>query len=252
MSTLQAIQAGMYLYGITQADAGPLPALPGIDGGTVEILPVEGLAAVVTRVERKKIRAQRANLSAHHQILRRLAERHTVLPCAFGTVAAGEDQLRDFLRRNRDRLANQLKLLRGKVEMSLSVFWNTSNIFEFFVATHDELREMRNRVFQPGREPSLEERLELGKMFESLLRQCRERHMKQVIEVLSPYCTEIRSVDAGSEEMIMKLVCLVPKEDQARFEVGIQAAARKFDDHYCFKYSGPWAPFDFVDVQIEM
>ena len=44
----------------------------------------------------------------------------------------------------------------------------------------------------------------------------------------------------------MKVVCLVPNDRQQRFEEGIQEAARKFDDHYTFKYSGPWAPFDFV------
>ena len=50
----------------------------------------------------------------------------------------------------------------------------------------------------------------------------------------------------------MKLVCLVPKDRQSRFEEGIQEAARKFDDHYSFKYSGPWAPFDFVDVTLDL
>ena len=52
--------------------------------------------------------------------------------------------------------------------------------------------------------------------------------------------------------MIMKLVCLVQKDQQSRFEEGIQEAARKFDDHYSFKYSGPWAPFDFVDVTLDL
>ena len=50
----------------------------------------------------------------------------------------------------------------------------------------------------------------------------------------------------------MKLVCLVYKDRQDRFEEGIQEAARKFDDRYCFKYSGPWAPFDFVDVSLNL
>ena len=136
--------------------------------------------------------------------------------------------------------------------MSLSVYWNTSNIFEFFVATNQELKRMRDRMFRPGREPSLDERLELGKLFESLLQQCREHHTQQVIDTLSPYCAEIRTIDPGQEQMIMKLVCLVQKDQQGRFEEGIQEAARKFDDHYCFKYSGPWVPFDFVDVKLDL
>ena len=153
---------------------------------------------------------------------------------------------------NHDELAGQLALLRGKVQMSLGVCWNTSNIFEFFVATNRELREMRDRVFRPGREPSLKERMELGEWFKSLLEQCRERHTQQVIDALAPYCAEIRAIDVGAEQMIMKLVCLVHKDRQGRFEEGIQEAARKFDDRYSFKYSGPWAPYNFVDFKLDL
>jgi hypothetical protein len=98
----------------------------------------------------------------------------------------------------------------------------------------------------------MESRLELGRLFESLLRQCRERHTRQVIDMLTPYCAEIRTVDPGTEQMIMKLACLVSQDRQNRFEEGIQEAARKFDDHYCFKYNGPWAPFNFVDVTLDL
>jgi hypothetical protein len=252
VSTATAIQTGVYVYGITDAGESLPPALPGVDGRGVEMIAAGRLAAIVSRVSGRKIRAQRANLAAHHKLLQSLLARRAVVPCAFGTVADDEDQLCETLRVNQDSLAGQLDLLRGKVEMGLSVYWNTSNIFEFFIATNQELREMRDRAFRPGREPSLDERLELGRRFESLLEQCRQRHVEQVTEVLNPYCAAVRPVDPGQEQMIMKLVCLVRKEDQARFEQGVHEAARKFDDHYCFKYSGPWAPFDFVDVNLSL
>ena len=252
VSTTTAVEAGIYLYGITDAQDGLAVAMPGIEGGAVETIVADGIAAVVTRVSHHTIRAQRANLAVHHKLLHELVQRQAVLPCAFGTVATSEEQLLEVLRTNCGELLRELALLRGKVEMSLSVFWNTSNIFEFFVATNQELKELRDRVFRPGREPSLKERVDLGEWFRSLLEQCRERHTQQVIDTLSPYCAEIRAVDPGAEQMIMKLVCLVHKDRQQRFEEGIQEAARKFDDHYTFKYSGPWAPFDFVDVKLEL
>jgi hypothetical protein len=252
MSTLSAVEAGLYLYGIIDAQDGLDVSMPGLEGGGIETIEADGIAAVVTRVAHQKIRAQRANLSVHNKLLHELVERQAVLPCAFGTVAASEEQLLEVLRTNCDELRRELAVLRGKVEMSLSVYWNTSNIFEFFVANNQELKEMRDRVFRPGKEPSMEERLELGRLFESLLGQCRERHTQQVIDTLSPYCAEIRAVDPGAEQMIMKLVCLVHKDQRQRFEEGVQAAARKFDDHYTFKYSGPWAPFDFVDIRLAL
>jgi hypothetical protein len=252
MSTLTAVETGLYVYGIIDAHEGLNLAVRGIDGGDIETIEADGVAAVVTRVRQSKIRPQRANLAAHNNLLRSLVEHQAVIPCAFGMIAASEEQLQGVLRTNHDKLRELLTQLRGKVEMSLSAYWNTSNIFEFFVGTNQELKEMRDRVFHPGRAPKLEDKLELGRTFEALLQQCRERHTQQVIDTLSPYCAEIRAVDPGSEQMIMKLVCLVAKDQQDRFELGIQQAARRFDDHYTFKYSGPWAPFDFVDVALDL
>jgi hypothetical protein len=252
MSTLTAVGTSLYIYGIIDAGDGLSVSLSGIDGGDVETIEADGIAAVVTHVNRRKIRPERANLAAHHKLLHAIVECQPVIPCAFGMIAGSEDELRNILRANRDGLLRQLNQFRGKVEMSLSVYWNTSNIFEFLVDSNQDLKVMRDRMFRPGRAPSLEERLELGRSFEELLQECRESHTQQVIDTLSPYCAEIRAVNPGQEQMIMKLVCLIQKDQQGRFEKGIEEAARKFDDHYTFKYNGPWAPFDFVDVSLDL
>jgi hypothetical protein len=252
VTTATAVEAGIYLYAITDAQDGLALDTSGMEGGEVEAIAEDGVAAVVTRVSCPTIRPQRANLAVHHKLLRELVQRQAVLPCAFGMVADSEEQVRQVLRHNHDDLLDQLSRVRGKVEMSLAVFWNTSNIFEFFVATNQELKAMRDRVFRPGREPSMEARLELGKLFESLLRQCRERHTQQVIDALRPCCAEIRAVDPAQEQMIMKLVCLVHADRQRAFDEGIQETARKFDDRYTFKYSGPWPPFDFADIHLSL
>ena len=246
-----AVEAGIYLYGITVAqDAVPVE-VPGVEKGEVEQIAEGSLAAVVTRVTTHKIRPQRANLAAHHHVLRDLADRDAVLPFVFGTIAAGQDELRDILRANRDVLLEQLQRLRGKVEMGLKVFWETANIFEYFVATHQELEAMRNRLFRPGRQSTLEERIELGRLFGALLEQSRRRHTRRVTEALATYCAEIRTVDPGEERMIMKLACLVDKDRQQQWEEGVHHAARQFDDHYRFEYNGPWPAYNFAHIDLE-
>ena len=247
-----AVEAGLYLYGITVAQ-GPLPVeVPGIENAEVEQIIEGALAAIVTRVTSQKIRPQRLNLAAHFHVLRDLTDQRPILPVAFGTITGSEKQLREVLRANHDALLEQLQRLRAKVEMGLSVYWETPNIFEFFVATHRELEEMRDRLFRPGRIPTFAEKLEMGRRFESLLQQSRERHTRQVIQALSPYSAEIRTIDPGEEKMIMKLACLVEKNRRQQWEEGIQVVARHFDHHYRFKYSGPWPPYNFADVDLEL
>jgi hypothetical protein len=251
MSTATIRETGLYLYGITLASESKPALPPGIAGGSVEIVREGPLAAVITRLGAEKIRAQRANLAAHHQVLRDLAAHQPVLPVAFGTMADDFQHLREILQRNRSRLVERLRVLEGTLEMTLKVFWETANIFEFFVGSNQELEQMRNRLFRPGKRPTFEEKLELGKTFEMLIEENRRGHTDRVTEALAPYCLEIRSMDCSEERMIMKLACLVKKDRLGEWEKGIEETARLFDNHYSFQYSGPWAPYNFAEVDLE-
>ena len=247
-----AVEAGLYLYGITVAQGAVPVEVPGVENGEVEQIAEGSLAAVVTRVTTHKIRPQRSNLAAHHHVLRDLADQQPILPVAFGTIGNSEEQLREVLRANHDVLLEQLQRLRGKVEMGLKVYWDLPNVLEYFVATHQELEAMRNRLFRPGRTPSVAERLELGELFVSLLQQARQRHTRRVEEALAPYSVEVRVIDPGGERMIMKLACLVEKDRQEHWEEGVRQAAMLFDDHYRFDYNGPWPPYNFADVDLQL
>jgi hypothetical protein len=233
------------------ADEPPPPAA-GIAGAEVETL-VEGrLAAVVSRIAPGKIRPQRANLAAHHRVLHDLAEHAPVLPVVFGSVAGDEEQLRRILQDNHDALAQRLERLQGRVEMGLKIFWDLPNVFEYFVASHQELERMRNRLFRPGRTPSVDEKVQLGELFVSLLQQARQRHTRRVQEVLAPCCVEMRVIDAGEERMILKLACLVGREGQRQWEEAVRQAALLFDDHYRIDYNGPWPPYNFADIDLRL
>ena len=250
-STLAPSQTVLYLYGITVADQLVCP-LHGIGGAAVETV-IEGrLAAVVSQLGPGKVRPQRANLATHHRILHDLAEERPVLPVVFGTLTGNDEELRRILRRNQDALASLLDRLRGKVEMGLKVYWDLPNVFEYFVATCQELEALRNRLFRPGRSPTVEEKIELGELFVSLLQQARDRHTQRVKEALAACCVEVRGIDPGEERMILKLACLVEKDRQAQWEAGVRQAALLFDDHYRFDYNGPWPPYNFADVDLNL
>lgn len=250
--TTNAAELGLYLYGITLAEQASPIDIPGVESTEVEQIVEGAVSAIIARVSRRKIRPRRSNLTAHHQVLRELTERGPVLPVAFGTIAGNEERLRELIQENQDVLVQQLKRLQGKVEMGLSVYWDTANIFEYFVATHGELERMRDRMFRPGRTPTFDEKVEMGKLFESLLQESRQRHTDQVVQALSPYCVDIRGIDLGEEKMIMKLACLVETNRQPEWQKGIEAVACHFDNHYCFKCTGPWAPHNFVDVDLSL
>jgi hypothetical protein len=44
----------------------------------------------------------------------------------------------------------------------------------------------------------------------------------------------------------------VGRDAEARFEDGVLEAAKLFDNNFLFDYNGPWAPHNFVDIELKL
>jgi cytidylate kinase len=240
-----------YLYAIVAGgEPRSYPSL-GIEGNDVYTIAEGRVAAVVSGLAGPKIRPQRANLAAHQAVLKCLMADTTPLPMAFGTVATSPEAIRKILVRNQHAFEEQLKRVAGKVEMGLRVAWDVPNIFEYFVNTHAELRLARDRLVGARHEFTQEEKIELGRMFDRLLNDDREDHTRKVEHVLAPVCVEFKPNPCRNEHEVMNLACLVRRDVQEEFSGGVFAAAKLFDNNFSFDYSGPWAPHNFVELDLE-
>jgi len=245
---------GKYLYAIiAAADAGAISRdLRGIDEGKVFTVASGGVAAVVSGVQDKKMRPERRHLSAHHGVLRLLMETITPLPMAFGIIAGSTAAVKRVLGDRRQDFAANLKRVEGKVEMGLKVTWDVPNIFEYFVITHPELKALRDRFFGTHREPTQEQKIELGRTFDRLLNEDREAFTSQVSDVLSDYCSETKAGNCAKVNDVMNLACLVKRRELSRFEQGVFEAAEQFDNNFAFDFNGPWAPHNFVNINVKI
>jgi hypothetical protein len=223
-----------------------------VEGKGVYTIAEGGVVAVVSALADSRIRPQRANLAAHQAVLKCLMEDTTPLPMAFGTVAASPEAVRKILARNRRALEKQLERVAGKVEMGLRVAWDVGNIFEYFVNTHPDLRTARDRLVGSRHEFMQDEKIELGRMFDSMLNEDRENHIRSVRSVLAPVCAEFKANPCRSENEIMNVACLVARDAQEEFSAEVFAAAKLFDNNFSFDFSGPWAPHNFVDLDLEI
>jgi hypothetical protein len=240
-----------YLYAIVAGgEPRSYPSL-GIDGNDVYTIAEGRVAAVVSGLSASKIRPQRANLAAHQAVLKCLMADTTPLPMAFGTIAGNPAAIHQILVRNQQAFREQLQRVAGKVEMGLRVAWDVPNIFEYFVNTHVELRLARDRLVGARHEFTQEEKIELGRMFDRLLNEDREDHIRKVQHVLAPVCAEFKTNQCRHEHEVMNLACLVRRDAQEEFSVGVFAAAKRFDNNFTFDYSGPWAPHNFVELDLE-
>ena len=245
-------QLGRYLYAVIDAAEDQEYGAFGIDGGMVHTISDGQVAAVVSGLPNEKVRPERRRLAAHHEVLKRLLQAHTVLPMAFGIIAQGPEAIRKVLAANRTSIAEQMRRVAGKIEMGLHVHWDVPNIFDYFVHTHPELRLLRDQLFRRGREPSHEDKIELGRLFDRTLADERTAHTENVIGVLRSCCFELKENKPRNEREVMNLACLIGRDAQKEFEQGVFEAAKFFDNHFAFDFNGPWPPNNFVDVSLEI
>jgi len=248
---------GSYLYAIIANRGEPVSGervydFSGICEGKVYTIPEGVIAAVVSDIVAGRIRPERRHLAAHQGVLKRLMEESSILPMSFGIIADSPGAIRKILKLNQAALGKQLRYLEDKVEMGLRVTWDVPNIFEYFVQTHPELQEARDRLIVPCRLPSHEEKIEIGQMFDHILNQDRQAHSDKVEEILAPYCSKLKQNRPRHEREIMNLACLIDRKAQKEFEEGVFEAAQLFDNNFTFDYNGPWAPHNFVELELKL
>jgi hypothetical protein len=247
---------GRYLYGLIRAagdlDLGNIGLEHEGQPGHVYALKVGGLAAVVSELPAKtKILPLRRNLDPHHKVIREVMKTTTIVPMTFGHVARSEEEIARTLRRNREDIQAQLDRVEGRVEMGLKVKWDVDNIFEYFIQADPDLRAFRDQIFGRSTAPSQAEKIELGRMFEERLGREREEQTQRATEMFRSCCREVKVNAAKNEKMVMDLAFLVDRAGLKEFEERVYQVAGTFPTQYVFDYSGPWAPFNFIDLDLQ-
>lgn len=56
--------------------------------------------------------------------------------------------------------------------------------------------------------------------------------------------------DLFSDRLIVNSSYLVDREEQAAFETAVDAITNEYSDTVTVQYTGPWAPYNFIDIEI--
>jgi Gas vesicle synthesis protein GvpL/GvpF len=242
---------GSYLYGFTHRGFEPGPDLRGLAGAPVRALPFGDLAAVVSPHPVKPLMPLRSNLEPHHRVVRHVSDHAALVPAAFGHIVESDTDILGVLRANYGDISDALARLSGKSEMGLKLSWTVPNIFEHMVRLDRALRAVRDQVFRGGRQPSLNERLEVGAAFEAALGRERDRLSRILLAALDAVTCDVASTPAKSETVVYQGALLVDRARVQEFATRLHAAAGLFDATLTLDYSGPWPPYSFVRLRLQ-
>jgi|TARA_B110001469_G_scaffold63423_1_gene60776 hypothetical protein len=170
----------------------------------------------------------------------------------FGVLARDAGAVEKLLAANIDTINEHFERLSGRVEMGLRVSWDVTNIYEHFVALHPTLAAGRDQIWSQhsGSSARREEKIQLGNMYEALRTADRQDAAEKVKEILFDYCEDIVENPVKREKDVINLACLIERSRLDEFVSGVFEASKAFDNSYIFDYTGPWAPHNFINLDL--
>ncbi len=228
-------------------ESGPLT---GVAEGGIHAIRCGDLAAVVRDAVSQGAPPTRQDLVEHLRVIEQVMARQTVVPVAFGTTAASEEEVRNSLLVPRyDWLRSLLDHLRGKVELGLKVMWrDLAPVLAEIVAEREDIGTLRAWIAARPGPSTYQQRVRIGQMVAEALDDRRARETDAIMATLAPLATETRAGKLLGDKMILNAAFLVEREREPEFDQGVARLGEDRGDRLVIRYVGPEPPFSFVDL----
>ncbi|MEW6034235.1 MAG: GvpL/GvpF family gas vesicle protein [Chloroflexota bacterium] len=202
-------------------------------GGEVKALPKEELVRC---------------LLIHQRVIERIMADCTVLPVKFGTILMGPREVRCLLSQGHSLLEEALSSVRDKVEIEVAATWDARQVLQE-VGKEGEVVRAREAVMGGG-QPTVEQRVQLGRVVKACLDRRRERCREEAVSFLKPVSVAFASNTLMSDEMVMNLAFLVERARRAEFDDRVQRLDDLFQNRINFRIIGPLPPYSFSMVEV--
>jgi hypothetical protein len=229
----------IYLYAIVE-QRGPLPAgLEGIDHKAPRIVRYENIAAVVGESQMPRAPLCEDKLWLHEKLLEGLMLERAVLPVRYGTQLANEQDLLGLLEANQAAFVSNLKRVRGRVELSVRALWEDV----------PEVTPCAPVVALQGRDYM---RIRLTEERDRRARCQRGQVLVDKIDAALGALADQHTIKLlVTPHMLLTAAYLVARERVGAFHDAIALLAVE-EQKLQFLCTGPWPPYNFVDVNVEL
>ena len=247
-------ESGRYVYGILQSrdriDFGRV----GIGGAGEMVYTVnyQDIAAVVSNTSVYIFDPTRENALAHEHVIETVMKTYTIIPMSFGTVFRTDNDIREVLKSIYASLKDVLHQMSGKLEFGLKVNWDRDRIIEDIKQEDEEIRKFHQEIIRKHLQSTYLARMQLGRMIDKALAERSISYVREIYEALRGVCVASRDNQPIGDKMIMNAAFLVERDREPEFDEAVNTIAKKYGQRLKFKYTGPWPPYNFVNIRLKL
>ena len=252
-ATQAPVEGGKYVYCIIRSAQQREFGGIGIGGGQrVYTVQHTDLAAVVSDTPIVIYDPTRENVLAHEFVNETVMKEHTVIPMSFGTVFRSEDDVTELLRSTYTAFSEVLDKMQDKIEFGLKVLWDRDKVVAGLEQENEEIRRLKDEISRHTSSSTYFARMQLGRLVESSLEETSQRYVADIHEALKAVAVASRSNKPIGDKMILNAAFLVERKQESAFDDRVKEISRKYEDILTFKYSGPWPPYNFVNIKLKL
>lgn len=243
---------GKYVYCIIESTSALRFGQVGIGSEPSEVYTVHyrNLAAVVSDAPLEVLDSTRENVLAHERVNETVMREHTVIPMSFGTIFKTREDIVELLRSAAEAFGDVLNKMQNKLEFGLKVLWDRDQAIREVEAEDEDISRLKKEISgQKG--PTYFARMQYGRLIDSALQARSERYVADILEQLREVSVASRINKPIGDKMIMNAAFLISRDQEAAFDAKVKSIAGRFD-RLTFKYTGPWPPYNFVNIRLKL
>ena len=222
----------------------------GTEPTMVSTVSYRDIAAVVSPTPLEVYDPTRENVLAHERVNEAVMRDFTVIPMSFGTVFKTEQDIIELLRTAYDAFREVLEKMRDKLEFGLKVLWQPDEVIKDIEKEDENLRLLRQEISsQQG--STYFARMQYGRLVDQLLVDRSERTGTEILAALRDVAVASRVNKPIGDRMILNAAFLVSRDREQEFDARVKRIGSAHE-HLTFKYTGPWPPYNFVNIRLKL
>ncbi len=249
-----AVEEGKYVYCIIESPAPRTFGKIGIGNRQDEVYTIHygELAAVVSDTPLVVYDPTRENALTHERVNEIVMTEFTVIPMSFGCLFRTEDDIVEFLKDTYDALTDVLHRMRDKIEFGLKVNWETDRVLEEIEQENEDIYRLKQEILNNQQSSTYFARMQLGRLVERALSEKSAEYVREVYDRLRDSAIASRPNKLIGDKMILNAAFLVERENAPTFDRQVQEIAQRFEGKLTFRYTGPWPPYNFVNIRLKL
>ena len=243
---------GKYVYCIINSEKPLRFGAVGIGAEPPEVYTIhyKNLAAVVSDAPLEVLDSTRDNVLAHERVNETVMHDHTVIPMSFGTIFKTHDDIVELLRSAFDAFGDVLNKMQNKLEFGLKVLWDPDQAVKDVEGEDEDIAKLKKEISaQKG--PTYFARMQYGRLVDTALQARSERYVASILNELRDVSVASRINKPIGDKMIMNAAFLISRNQEQAFDRKIKDIASRLDE-LTFKYTGPWPPYNFVNIRLKL